>query len=153
MTPGDQPTPDDPRSHKRARADEPARATARNRSLIARWSAKFADAGDGLLRGCRDESSLRVHFAAAIAALALGAFVGLEAWRWVVILLCITGVVTAEYFNSALERLVRAVSPQHHPEVAASLHLAAAAVLAASIGSVIVGLITLLPPTLDRLFP
>lgn len=121
-------------------------------TVTAHWLRKFADAIDGLRRGARSESSLRVHFAFGLATLLIAGWLSLEAWRWGILGLCITVVIAAEYFNSAIEQLVRGVTSERRPEFAAALHLAAGGVLATAIGASAVGLITLLPPLLARLF-
>ena len=110
-----------------------------------RWVLKFADAGQGLLLGVR-QSSMRVHLAAASLLLVVAAGLSLEPWRWAVLGLCITVVITAEYFNTAVEQLVGALVDQRRDDIAAVLHLAAAAVLAAALGASLVGALTLLPP-------
>lgn len=111
----------------------------------------FSDAADGLRWGLRREPNLRIHFGAATATILFCAVIGLESWRWSLIVICITIVIAAEYLNSAIEDLVRAVANERTVEFAHTLHLAAAAVLVAAIGATIVGLITLLPPTVSWL--
>ncbi|MFM2002763.1 MAG: Undecaprenol kinase [Planctomycetota bacterium] len=127
-------------------------AAGRETSVTAHWLRKFADAIDGLRRGAKDESSLRVHFAFGLATLLIAGWLRLEAWRWGMLGLCITVVIAAEYFNSAIEHVVRGVTSERRPEFAAALHLAAGGVLATAIGASAVGLITLLPPLIARLF-
>lgn len=121
-------------------------------TVTAHWLRKFADAIDGLCRGARGESSLRVHFVFGLATLLIAAWLRLEAWRWGILGLCITVVIAAEYFNSSIEQLVRGVTSERRPEFAAALHLAAGGVLATAIGAAAVGLITLLPPLIERFF-
>lgn len=118
-----------------------------------RWIRMFVDAADGMRWGLMREPNLRIHFGVATATVLFGAIIGLEAWRWSLIAICITIVIAAEYFNSAIEQLVRAVADQRTVEFANTLHLAAAAVLVAAIGATVVGLITLLPPTISWLLP
>lgn len=113
----------------------------------------FTDAADGLRWGVRREPNLRIHFGAATATILFSAVIGLESWRWSLIVICITIVIAAEYLNSAIEELVRAVADERTVAFANTLHLAAAAVLVAAIGATIVGLITLLPPTISWLLP
>jgi len=124
-------------------------STQKPRSLVDRWRRKFRDAGDGLVGGVITESSLRVHWFFAVAAIAVAALLRIEPWRWSVILLCIAIVVAAEYFNSAIEHLVRVLHPGHDSDLAKALHFAAAGVLVASIIAVIVGLIALAPPAME----
>ncbi len=120
-------------------------------SLIAAWCRKFGDAFDGLIHGIRTESSLQVHFAFAIIVLVVAASLSIELWRWAVLLTCIAIVITAEYFNSAIEQLVRALNPGHKPEIAIALHLAAAAVLIASLLAAFIGVVVLAMPLMQTL--
>lgn len=65
--------------------------------------------------------------------------------EWAVILLCILIVMALEAMNSALEYLTDLVSPDYHPLAGKAKDMAAGAVLLASIGSVIIGLLILGP--------
>jgi diacylglycerol kinase (ATP) len=57
---------------------------------------------------------------------------------WAILLVCCGAVLTAELFNSALERLLDHLHPTVHPAVALVKDLAAAAVLALSLASLAV---------------
>jgi len=120
-------------------------------SPFARWRRKFSDAFDGLFHGLRTESSLQVHFVSAIGVLIVAGSLAIEPWRWAVLLVCIALVISAEYFNSAIEQLVRSINPGHSPEIAKALHLAAAAVLITSLLATLIGLITLAAPLQESL--
>ena len=67
------------------------------------WYQKFRCAFRGLRVGVRGQSSFAVHFAAAGLAVLLAALLRVERMEWCVLMLCITIVLTAEMFNSALE--------------------------------------------------
>ncbi len=108
------------------------------------WTAKFGDAFRGLAHGLRGQSSFRVHLPLALLVLLAAAALGLDAVRWAVLLLCVTLVLTAELFNSALELLAKAVTSRQDPHIGAALDLAAAAVLVASAGSAVIGAIVFL---------
>ncbi len=107
------------------------------------WRRKFGDAFRGQKRGFRGESSFFVHFFAAAlvvtAALALGA----DRNEWCLLLLCITLVLTAEMFNSAVERLARAIDQNYNANLRDALDIAAGAVLTAAIGAAILGFVIL----------
>jgi diacylglycerol kinase (ATP) len=117
---------------------------------FAAWQRKF---GDGLFQGIRTESSLQVQYLCAVIVLIVGAFLSLETWRWGVLLTCIAMVLSAEYFNSAIEQLVRSLKPGHSSEIAKALHLAAAAVLIASLLATVIAIITLAMPIQEWLNP
>jgi diacylglycerol kinase len=105
------------------------------------WKQKFADAFRGLREGARGNSSLAVHFLAAAAVIAAAAALKMGPVEWCILLLCITGVIAAELFNSALEALARAVTKENNPHIRDALDIASGAVLTAAFGSVAVGLV------------
>jgi diacylglycerol kinase len=63
--------------------------------------------------------------------------------EWCLLVICITVVLTAELMNAALETIARAITDQFHPQVRDALDIAAAAVLVAAIGSMVVGTLIL----------
>jgi diacylglycerol kinase len=107
------------------------------------WRQKFAGAFRGLQRGVRGESSFSVHFFATAAVLAVALIAGVEHFDWCLLVLCIGGVLSAEMFNSALERMGRALEEKHNAELGEALDVASAAVLIAALTAATVGLIVL----------
>jgi diacylglycerol kinase (ATP) len=105
------------------------------------WRRKFADAFRGVRVGVRGQSSFRVHLVAAVAVAAAGAILRVSLVEWCLLALCIAVVLTAEMFNSALESMAKAVTGQNDPHLGNSLDIGSAAVLIASIGASVVGLI------------
>jgi diacylglycerol kinase len=59
--------------------------------------------------------------------------------EWCLLVVCITIVLSAELLNAAMETLARAVTDQFNPQIRDALDIAAAAVLVAALGSVVVG--------------
>lgn len=107
------------------------------------WAQKFRDAFRGVKRGVRGQSSFAVHFFAAAAVVVAGIVVQLDELRWCLLALCIAMVLVAEMFNSALERLARAVDPRYNRQLRDALDVGSAAVLIAAGGAVVVGVIIL----------
>ncbi len=105
------------------------------------WAAKFRDAFRGLKAGVRGQATFFVHFFAAAAVIAAAAVLRVDLYEWCLLLLCITVVLVAEMFNSALESMAKAITGENDPHIGNSLNIAAAAVLVASIGASIVGAI------------
>ena len=70
---------------------------------------------------------------------------------WAVLFLTIALVWTAEFINTALEAVVDLASPQQHPLARGGKDVGAAAVLLASMASILVGLLLLGPPLLEKL--
>jgi len=117
----------------------------------ARWKRRFADAMHGIATAARDQESLWIHFAFAVAVVVLCVFLQVDAWQWCVLAICVAIVISLELVNSAIERLVKTLHPEHDAGLAETLHMAAGAVLVAAIGSAVVGLIVFIPPFV-RLF-
>jgi diacylglycerol kinase (ATP) len=69
---------------------------------------------------------------------------------WAVLLLTIALVWTAEFINTALEAVVDLASPHQHPLAKVGKDVGAAAVLIAALTSVLVGLLILGPPLLEK---
>jgi diacylglycerol kinase len=103
------------------------------------WSRKFRDAFRGVREGIRGQNSFYVHFFMVAAVVTAGAALRFEPVEWCVLLLCITVVLTAEMFNSAIESMAKAITEEIHPHLKNSLDIGSAAVLVASIGASIVG--------------
>jgi diacylglycerol kinase len=108
------------------------------------WPDKFRDAFRGLKAGVRGQSTFLVHFLAAAAVIAAAALLQVSLCEWCLLLLCITSVLVAEMFNSALESMAKAITGESHPHLGNSLDIAAAAVLVAAIGASIIGAIIFL---------
>ncbi|MEM8946192.1 MAG: diacylglycerol kinase [Planctomycetota bacterium] len=113
------------------------------------WRRKFACAFRGLVIGVRGESSFYVHTFATLAVLIVAAWLRLPSSDWLLLTLCTATVWSAELFNSALERLAKAITTDEHPDIRDALDLASGAVLAVAIGAAIVGLVLLGWPLLS----
>jgi diacylglycerol kinase len=103
------------------------------------WASKFRDAFRGVKAGVRGQSSFQWHVCAAGAVVAAAAALGASLTEWCLLLLCITIVLTAEMFNSALESMAKSITGQSDPHLGNSLDIGSAAVLLASMGAAVVG--------------
>jgi len=92
-----------------------------------------------------------IHAVATVAACGLGLLLGLSKLEWCAIVLAIAGVWTAEALNTAFEFLCDVASPEFHPRVQKAKDVAAAGVLIAAVGAVVIGLLVLGPPLLRML--
>ena len=61
--------------------------------------------------------SFAVHLLVAVAVAALAAALGCDLIEWCLLGLCIAGVLTAETFNTALERMAKAVTMDHDANI------------------------------------
>ena len=92
----------------------------------------------------RRERSFRIQTTLAVlAAIVLLALRAPLVW-WAVVALASSSVLATELMNSAVEALVDHLHPERHPEVRAIKDMAAAAVLLASAGALVIGLLLLL---------
>jgi diacylglycerol kinase len=103
------------------------------------WLQKFRSAGWGIAAGIRGQRSFTVHLGMAVLVVASAAVLGMDRADWGLLLLCIATVIGAELFNSALERLARAVTRSEDEDVAVALDIASGAVLVVSLGAAAVG--------------
>ncbi len=111
----------------------------------------FRHAFAGFAYALRTQPNTWIHVAATIAVLLLAVLLRLPAVHVAVLILTIGAVWTAELVNTAVEALVDLASPDHHPLAKISKDTAAAAVLAAAVAAVLVGLLVLGPPLLKLL--
>lgn len=86
-----------------------------------------------------------VHFLAAIVVVVAGALLKCEGWEWVALAAAIGLVFVAELFNSALERLARAITSEEDDRVRDALDMAAGAVFLASAVAATMGAIVFVP--------
>ena len=103
------------------------------------WLRKFRVALGGLLWAMRTEVNFRIHLPLAVAVVAAAAWLGASPIEWCVLVLCVTIVLAAETFNTALEHLARAITRETNEQVRRALDAAAGAVLVASIGAALTG--------------
>ena len=91
------------------------------------------------------EHNSRIHLGVAILAVILGIILHISLWQWAVLAIAVFCVFIAEIFNSAIENLADAVSPEYDDAIKKVKDYCAAAVLLASILAVIVGFLIFLP--------
>jgi diacylglycerol kinase len=103
------------------------------------WVNKFRNALRGVKEGVRGQSSFFVHFFMTAAVIVAAVILKVSLVEWCLLLLCVTGVLTAEIFNSALESMAKAITGQSDPHLGNSLDIGSAAVLLASMGAALVG--------------
>ena len=105
----------------------------------------FVHAFQGLLVAFKEQVNFRVHFFFAFLALFFSWFFHLSSVELLFILLAIFLVFIAELFNSSIEYLGDAVSPEFNTLIKKTKDVAAGSVLLAALFAVIIGLIIFLP--------
>jgi diacylglycerol kinase len=114
------------------------------RYVIHRWQS-FGYAFTGLATLVRTQPHARIHLLAVAVVTVAGLYTGLSALEWAVLVLCMALVLALEAVNTALEFLTDLVSPDYHPLAGKAKDVAAAAVLIAAIGSVLVAMLIFVP--------
>lgn len=112
---------------------------------IKRLVKSFHYASRGILIAWKYEQSFRIQLVAAIVVVALIFYLAVPLWQAIALLLMIMLVLTLELINSVLERFVDVFKPRIHPMVEEIKDLMAGAVLIASLGALIVGLLIFVP--------
>ncbi len=115
-----------------------------------RW-ASFKYALAGWLYMLRFQKNTRIQAVASIAVVLLGLWLGITPVEWAIMLLTIGMEWMAEFVNAAIEAAVNLSGPVPHPMAKVSKDVAAAAVLLGAVVAVLVGLLILGPPLVERL--
>jgi len=99
----------------------------------------FGYAIRGLKVLLQSQHNARIHALATILVVALGALLRISMTEWALVTLAMVCVWAAEALNTAIEFVVDLVSTENHPLAAKAKDVAAAAVLIAAIGALVVG--------------
>jgi len=122
--------------------DAPGRRPAIPRSNF--WRS-FVFAGQGVWHAMRNQRNMRVHLAAATAAVVAGLVLRISAVDWACVLTAIGLVLTAEMLNTVVEALVDLSTDEYHPLAKIAKDTAAGAVLISSAAALGVGIAVFLP--------
>ena len=96
----------------------------------------------------RFEHNARLHLFFAVIAVALGIWLHISAVEWLVVILCIGFVISAELFNTAIEVLADQVTHENNKEIGDVKDMSAAGVLIAALAAVVAGLVIFGPKLL-----
>lgn len=105
----------------------------------------FRYAFNGVFDLVRTQPNARIHLIACVAVVAAGFWLDVSRNEWAILALCMASVLSLEAANTALEYIVDLVSPEYHPLAGKAKDVAAAAVLIAAFGAVVVGLLIFAP--------
>jgi undecaprenol kinase len=109
------------------------------------FARSFSFAGQGVWHVIRTQRNMRVHLLAALAAIAAGLALRIDAADWACILTVIGLVLTAETLNTVVEAVVDLCTDEFHPLAKAAKDMAAGAVLISSAAAVGVAIAVFLP--------
>jgi diacylglycerol kinase len=105
----------------------------------------FGYAFKGLWYACRTQLNFRIHLVATLLAVYLGYHLRISVNEWLWVGLCVTLVLTAELFNTALEYFTDLVSPEYNKSAGHVKDISAAAVTIVAFFALITGLVIFLP--------
>lgn len=105
----------------------------------------FIPAYKGLFWLFKNEGNAQFHLIATIAVVCLGYYFKINTTEWFAIIFAIGMVLSAEAFNTAIEKLVDLLHPQKHHKAGLIKDLAAAAVLITAIIAIIIAAIIFIP--------
>ena len=106
-------------------------------------SFRYAFAGVRLLFG--KEHNARIHATITVLVVVAGIVLRVSPMEWGVLVICIGMVLSAEAFNSAIERVANYLTTERDDRIRDIKDLAAGAVLLCAIASAVAGLIVFVP--------
>ncbi len=119
----------------------------RSQNLLESFRFAFA----GLWYVLRTQRNMHIHLSITAVVVALGLWLKLPPAHWAVLVLVIGLVLISEMINTMIEKLVDLVSPEYHPLAKVVKDVMAGTVLLTAFISIIVGVLVLGPPLLERL--
>lgn len=118
---------------------------------IMKFLKAFKYAFHGLFIFFRSDPNGKLELCFATIAIATGFILHISVQEWLVIILCITMVISLEMINASIEKLCDMVEPAIHPTIKFIKDIAAGAVLLSAVASLTIGLIIFLPKILSQL--
>lgn len=111
----------------------------------------FRHAFRGLFYVMKTQRNAWIHTGVTTAVFIVGIWLKISLIEWAILVLTIAMVFMAEFVNTAIEAVVDLASPNKHPLAKIGKDVGAAAVLVAAFAAVLVGLLILGPPLLQKL--
>ena len=112
---------------------------------LSKFLRSFVIGSVGLAHAFAAEQNMRIHCLIALGVIVAGFVFAVAAWEWIVLVLCIGMVISAECLNTAIERLADHVSRETHPLIKQAKDCGSAAVLVLAITAAVVGAIVFVP--------
>lgn len=110
-----------------------------------RLTRSFLFAGKGLWHCLKNEQNFKVQIGAACVAIALALWLHCSPAEWMVIIICISMVLSLEMLNTAVERICNMVQPGIDKRIAVIKDVSAGAVLLAAVTALLCAAIIFLP--------
>jgi diacylglycerol kinase (ATP) len=112
---------------------------------IRKFVKSFVYAGRGIYQLVKREQKARVHLLATVTVIVAGLFASLNRYEWLGICVSIGMVWSAEAANTAIEKLVDMISPEHRSQAGLVKDIAAGVVLICAVAAVVIALLVFLP--------
>jgi diacylglycerol kinase len=113
--------------------------------MIQRMIRSFGYAFAGIRYVFKTQPNFRFHTISFIAVVTAGCYFKLSAQEWLWLLAASGAVFVTEMFNTSIETIVDLVSPDYHKKAKIAKDVAAAAVLAAALIAVVIGMVIFIP--------
>lgn len=127
------------------------RDISQNKGGLRKRIRSFGFAFTGIYELVKSEPNARIHLLATMVAVAAGLYFGISLGEWLAVTIVIGMVWMAEAFNTVVEKLVDHLFPHRHETARLAKDISAGAVLLASIGALVCGIIIFLPKIIDLL--
>jgi diacylglycerol kinase len=108
---------------------------------MSRLKRSFSCAIQGVVYSISRGSNMKIDLVAAVLAIAVGFVLGISRLEWALIILAIFMVLSAETFNTAIEKTVDLITKEQHPIAGLAKDLGAGGVLLTAINAVIIAII------------
>ena len=110
-----------------------------------RLTDSFSHALEGIINTTRVEKNLKIHFMVIICVIIVGLIVKLSISEWIVCTVLFGLVISAEMFNTALEKTLDYINEDYDEKIRFIKDASAGAVLVLAIASAAIGLIIFIP--------
>lgn len=95
----------------------------------------------GIIEALVKENSFKIQVIAAFIVVLLGILVGLSLWKWSVLFLTISIILSLELVNTACEKIIDILVKEHHPHIKYIKDILAGAVLISAFIALIIAII------------
>ncbi|WP_163581192.1 diacylglycerol kinase family protein [Gracilibacillus saliphilus] len=104
---------------------------------------------NGLKIAILSERNIVIHFIAATIVLIAGVLYSISVIEWAILFLTIGAVISMEMMNTALERALDYLEPEHRPQIGVAKDISAGAVLVTAIVAIIIACLIFAPKILS----
>ena len=105
---------------------------------ITRLIKSFGYSFKGLLHVIATETNAQIHLLALLVTTFTGFYFDISHTEWLIQTLIISAVISAEFFNTAIEKIIDLLHPEENPKAGLIKDVASAAVLVLAIGALVI---------------